>query len=184
MDDALIKAGHHLVHISVPLANPFWVCLRRTHHRAVYLLLAEWMPGYDSATGMPLKIYSISWKRAGCFPVPLFQTKLVFMSHPQPSFKRLAKWSLLLLGCLCCGYFSSGQCTGVELFPTKPLTASNFNDTITVSTVSNAGDFYRVNGLALNRSYVFTSSNPADYITIRNVYTSAVLGHGPGALHL
>ena len=101
------------------------------------------------------------------------------MSHPQPSFKKLAKWSLLLLGCLCSGYFSSGQCTSATLFPSNPRTASDFNDVITVSAVSRAGDYYVVNGLALNRSYVFTSSNPADYITIRNVYTSAVLGHGP-----
>lgn len=101
------------------------------------------------------------------------------MRHPQRWFKKLAKWSLLLLGCLCSGYFSSGQCTSATLFPSNPRTASNFNDTITVSSFSRAGDYYVVNGLALNRSYVFTSSSPADYITIRNVYTSAVLGHGP-----
>jgi len=101
------------------------------------------------------------------------------MKHNECRFKKIVQSSVILVGCLGVGYFSSGQCTSTILFPGNPLTASSFKDTITVSTVSRAGDYYRVNGLALNRTYVFTSSNPDDYITLRNEYTNAVLGHGP-----
>lgn len=70
------------------------------------------------------------------------------------------------------------QCTNTTLFPATAVTVSSFNDTVVVSNNSNAGQYYQVKNLALNKSYVFTAK-AGDFITIRNPYTNAVLGSGP-----
>ena len=98
---------------------------------------------------------------------------------PGPSQFRGWMTTTLLAFTLVFAVFSSyGQCLNLTQFPLSPTVASSFNDTVLVSTGSFAGDFFRVTGLTLNRSYTFLSSNPAGFITIRNANTNEVLGQG------
>jgi hypothetical protein len=90
-------------------------------------------------------------------------------------FKVLSFSATLLLSCI----HGNSQCTATTLFPSSPVNASFYNDTVVVSTLNRPGHYFQVKNLSLNKSYVFTSSNAGDYITIRNVNTNAVLGHGP-----
>lgn len=99
---------------------------------------------------------------------------------PGPSqFRGWMNTILLAFATILAVYSSYGQCQNTLLFPTTPIAASSFNDTVLVSPNSFAGDYFRVTGLSLNRTYTFLSSNPADFITIRNTNTNAVLGQGP-----
>lgn len=81
---------------------------------------------------------------------------------------------LLLFGT----HSSFAQCTGTVQNPLQPVIASAFNDTLIVQSNSQPGQFFRVENLSLNKTYVFLSSAAGDFITIRNAYTNAVLGQG------
>jgi hypothetical protein len=91
----------------------------------------------------------------------------------------LGLYRLLPLFILFIGQRAFAQCTGTVLAPNTAVIASSFNDTIIVSNKSMAGQYFLVKNLALNKSYLFISSRAGDYFTIRNVYSNAVLGHGP-----
>lgn len=87
-------------------------------------------------------------------------------------------WGCALLGILLHSpHFSYSQCNNSTLFPASPVVASAFNDTVVVSNNSNAGQYYQVKNLALNQTYVF-AGKAGDFITIRNIYSNAVLGSG------
>ncbi|HPH91838.1 MAG TPA: FG-GAP repeat protein [Ferruginibacter sp.] len=79
-------------------------------------------------------------------------------------------------------YSSFAQCTGTVQNPLLPVMASAYNDTLLVQTNSQPGQFFRVENLSLNKTYVFLSSAAGDYITIRNAYTNAALAQGPAPL--
>lgn len=70
-----------------------------------------------------------------------------------------------------------GQCSNTTLFPATPVIASAFNDTVVISTSSNAGQYFQVKNMALVQNYVFIG-NAGDYITLRDPTTNAVLGAG------
>ncbi|RYZ50786.1 MAG: hypothetical protein EOP49_13245, partial [Sphingobacteriales bacterium] len=63
-------------------------------------------------------------------------------------------------------------------FPAAPVMASAFNDTIVVSTSSQAGQYFRVEQLQAGQTYRFTSSGSQDYLTIRDATSNVVVGQG------
>jgi len=79
-------------------------------------------------------------------------------------------------------YSSFAQCTGTVQNPLLPVMASAYNDTLLVQSNSQPGQFFRVENLSLNKTYVFLSSAAGDFITIRNAYTNAALAQGPAPL--
>lgn len=85
---------------------------------------------------------------------------------------------ILILQLLTGNQILLAQCTGTVANPSRPISASAFNDTMVVQTTSRPGQYFRVENLSLNKNYVFMSSAAGDYITIRHVYSNAVLGHG------
>ena len=72
-----------------------------------------------------------------------------------------------------------GQCSNTTQFPDNTVIASSFSDTVIITTEQKAGQYFEITDLILNKSYVFTSSTPGDYITVRDVTTGILLGHGP-----
>lgn len=71
-----------------------------------------------------------------------------------------------------------GQCNNVTKWPNNDVSGSPYNDTITIATNNYAGDYASLINLEASESYVFVSSVPTDYITIRTADQSTVLGHG------
>ena len=97
-----------------------------------------------------------------------------------PSFLMELFLSTLLINCFVILTSSNiiGQCTNTNNFPNGTITASVFSDTVIVSPFQNAGHYYIIKGLSLGDTYVFTSSNSGDYITIRNRYNDNLITHG------
>jgi len=60
------------------------------------------------------------------------------------------------------------QCTSTIQNPMTNVEASAFNDTVVISTESNTGEFYIIEKLSLGDTYIFSSSNVTEYITIRD----------------
>ncbi len=69
---------------------------------------------------------------------------------------------------LMCQFGVSAQCSNSIQFPTSPIIASQFNDTLIITEMQEAGQYYSIRGLALNRTYQFGSSDPGDFVTIRD----------------
>lgn len=77
---------------------------------------------------------------------------------------------------------TKAQCSNTIMFPLDELTASVYNDTVSISDMSSTGEFAIVNGLTLFETYVFASDNEDDYITLRNANDNVLLAHGPTPL--
>ncbi len=60
------------------------------------------------------------------------------------------------------------QCTNINQFPPGPIQASPFNDARVVTEEQEAGQYYVIRGLAVNKTYQFASSAPGDFITVRD----------------
>ena len=74
------------------------------------------------------------------------------------------------------------QCTNTILNPMTNVEASAFNDAVVISTTSNAGEYFIIEKLSLGGTYIFSSSNVTDYITIRDKDGLVLLDHGPTPL--
>ncbi len=72
---------------------------------------------------------------------------------------------LVVIGMDMAGY---AQCNNAHQFPSEPITASPFNDTRVVTEEQEAGQYYVIRGLAVNKTYQFASSAPGDFITVRD----------------
>ena len=76
----------------------------------------------------------------------------------------------------------SAQCNATVQFPQDPVEASQSVDTVLITDMQNAGQYAVITNLSLGQDYVFTA-DPADYITVRDVYDSSiVLDHGTSPL--
>ncbi|MDF1698315.1 MAG: hypothetical protein P1U56_20870 [Saprospiraceae bacterium] len=75
------------------------------------------------------------------------------------------------------------QCTNTFQYPSFEVVASSYNDTVTISNVSYAGDYAIIREMAQGETYEISSNNPNDYLTIREADdTSILLSHGPAPL--
>jgi len=93
---------------------------------------------------------------------------------------RLKIWTLVLLWIpvLNTGRLV-GQCQNSTQFPAAPVMPSAFSDTVLVTDEQYAGQFYVIEGLSLEETYVFLCSGGGTYLTIRDVYNPAtVITHG------
>ena len=70
------------------------------------------------------------------------------------------------------------QCTSTILNPMANVKASSFNDTVIISTTSNAGEYFIIEKLSFGDTYIFSSSIATDYITIRDKGGLTLLAHG------
>lgn len=64
--------------------------------------------------------------------------------------------------------FLTAQCTNTELFPAENIMASQFSDTVVVTTQQQAGQYYVIENLEVGKTYSFFSSNTTDFITVRD----------------
>ncbi len=76
------------------------------------------------------------------------------------------------------------QCTNTTQFPSNTLSAPIFNTPKVLTTESYAGQFIKLHGLVLNKTYQISSSNATDYLTIRDKDGITLLAHGTSPVNI
>jgi len=78
--------------------------------------------------------------------------------------------------------FSHAQCVNTIQWPAFTVSASEFNDTVSIASNNFAGDYAIVDKLTIGETYQFSSTD-GDYISIRNAYDhTELLAHGASPL--
>lgn len=75
-------------------------------------------------------------------------------------------------------YNLHSQCVNTEKFPAENIQAPGFDHEITVTDKQYAGQYYVIEGLSLGETYMFSSSEKNDYITIMDAEKVSFLAHG------
>lgn len=87
----------------------------------------------------------------------------------------------IILSCamIICHFHLISQCTNTILYPTNPIVVDVFGtNTQLISTQNFSGDYFNLESLKEGETYTLTSSS-ADYYTLYDTNTGALLGHGP-----
>jgi hypothetical protein len=96
----------------------------------------------------------------------------------------LALYSIIFLVFFVSQNNTMAQCTNTTQFPASTLSAPVFTTPTVLNTNSFAGQYIKLQGLVLNKTYQFSSDNASDYLTIRDKDGITLLAHGTSPVNL